>query len=741
MAKRGIRPSTTVPARRKLELSQLTARTLQQEMMSPDVEIDKFTLYFSSVILMDLSGRIVDASISRTIDASSELKVTINDYDRALLTSGQLNNRLDVQIENLWFRLKGIEKQGDNLVLNFEDREIAVLRTYSKWKIANRARVTRAEFILSMIREVNEFVIPVVIPELHQIQPIQRYTDDPIGMDMVYNKTKNKTLNPKTDIVPAPKDAGNNVKAITKFHVTVKNVPITQEQLNNASAIVAVGDSMMSDTNPGKRKVIVSAIMTAITESTLRVVDHGDQAGPDSRGLFQQRASWGSLEDRLDPETSARLYYNQAIPENKKNPNEPYWELCYNVQHCRFDLRMVYQNYYQEAENIVNYLGNVGTTNVAPAYTVNGQTPKVTKNKSGDYYYWRGTIYDRNSMKFRKPENSWSCIQRLAKEVNWYAFFVSGTFYYMSEDDLLKQPVLSVITEFMDGITGIDGDYDNQKKSATLTVNARVGKWAVPPGSLVVVENMGPWNGRWIVTDYERSLFNLDATITLSKGSPSLPEPYGGDSNQLRTGWFPGTAATAPKATAGGSPGPPGSATDPVLTTDRTTLANQLLLMHSLGKWSDDNGQGLSQIQRTAAGEKLSSALGYDVWLDPKTMMVVLWLIGRGYQVGTYAWCSDHSNDGASGHAGGHAVDISSLNGHAINTDAAGTNVIAVDKLLNNTVPLEIHPRQLISGGYGGHANVTCASLCITDPVGMNPYSYYTPTVMSEHCNHIHVGY
>ena len=46
-------------------------------------------------------------------------------------------------------------------------------------------------------------------------------------------------------------------------------------------------------------------VMTAIGESGLRVLDYGDAAGPDSRGLFQQRANgaWGSLADRMDPYT------------------------------------------------------------------------------------------------------------------------------------------------------------------------------------------------------------------------------------------------------------------------------------------------------------------------------------------------------------------------------------------------------------------------------------------------------
>jgi hypothetical protein len=122
--------------------------------------------------------------------------------------------------------------------------------------------------------------------------------------------------------------------------------------------------------------------------------------------------------------------------------------------------------------------------------------------------------------------------------------------------------------------------------------------------------------------------------------------------------------------------------------------------------------------------------------LDPKTMMVILWLIGRGYQVGTYAWCEDHASyDGYSGHQGGHAVDIDRLNGNYINSDSSGPDVIKVDQLLNNSVPTEIHPKQLISGGYGNHAVFQCSALTIPNA------GFYGEKTMSEHCNHIHVGY
>ena len=54
-------------------------------------------------------------------------------------------------------------------------------------------------------------------------------------------------------------------------------------------------------------------VMTAIGESGLRNLDYGDVAGPDSRGLFQQRdnGAWGTLADRMDPYTAATHFFDK----------------------------------------------------------------------------------------------------------------------------------------------------------------------------------------------------------------------------------------------------------------------------------------------------------------------------------------------------------------------------------------------------------------------------------------------
>lgn len=77
-----------------------------------------------------------------------------------------------------------------------------------------------------------------------------------------------------------------------------------REQLTNAAIILQAGEDLgLSD----RDRTI--AVMTAMGESSLAVVDVGDTAGPDSRGLFQQRTNWGAYEVRMDAYGSAVLFY------------------------------------------------------------------------------------------------------------------------------------------------------------------------------------------------------------------------------------------------------------------------------------------------------------------------------------------------------------------------------------------------------------------------------------------------
>jgi hypothetical protein len=166
---------------------------------------------------------------------------------------------------------------------------------------------------------------------------------------------------------------------------------------------------------------------------------------------------------------------------------------------------------------------------------------------------------------------------------------------------------------------------------------------------------------------------------------------------------------------------------------DAAANAQKLLQFASQGKYHADNPGDMNDIQATAAGRPVHSQSGAMVRIDPRVMQVLVHLIGNGHTIGTFAICSDHHNDGPHGHAGGFAVDISTIDGHAVSSRSARASVIQIDKELHNAGTLV--PRQLITGGVGNVIDQTIEGFTIPSP------GFYGAATMQEHTNHVHVGY
>ena len=171
----------------------------------------------------------------------------------------------------------------------------------------------------------------------------------------------------------------------------------------------------------------------------------------------------------------------------------------------------------------------------------------------------------------------------------------------------------------------------------------------------------------------------------------------------------------------------------PVVSGDAAANAQKLLQFQAQGKYHADNPGDLSDIQATAAGRPVHSQSGQTVRIDPRVMEILVRLIDNGHTLGTFAICSDHHDDGPHGHAGGFAVDISTIDGHSVASTGARAAVIQLDKELHNAGALV--PRQLITGGVGNVIDQTIEGFTIPSA------GFYGPQTMQEHTNHVHVGY
>lgn len=94
---------------------------------------------------------------------------------------------------------------------------------------------------------------------------------------------------------------------------------LAPDQAANAALITGIS---MQRGLPARAASI--ALATAIQESKLRNIGHGDDAGPDSRGLFQQRPTqgWGTEEQVMDPVYATNRFFSvlEEIPDYESLP-------------------------------------------------------------------------------------------------------------------------------------------------------------------------------------------------------------------------------------------------------------------------------------------------------------------------------------------------------------------------------------------------------------------------------------
>ena len=127
------------------------------------------------------------------------------------------------------------------------------------------------------------------------------------------------------------------------------------EQLVNAVHILRAG----SDQGLGARDQTIG-VMTAMGESGLRVLDHGDTVGPDSRGLFQQRdnGAWGSYADRMDPYISATNFF-RAMSAIDNRESLPPTIVAHRTQHNADPYH--YERYWDAAVTVVEAVSGTPT--------------------------------------------------------------------------------------------------------------------------------------------------------------------------------------------------------------------------------------------------------------------------------------------------------------------------------------------------------------------------------------------
>src|SRR5215471_107873 len=390
---------------------------------------------------VNVVSRLTDGSVDRTMDGASTLTLMLDDHRRDLLRSGVLDRQVDLQLDGLWWRLVKVSKSGDQLTLTFEDRQVAFLREITTPRKASRSKMTRAEFALSIVREVKKGGgIAFVCPDLHTTQQIASATVQPAAA---------------TSTTQGSSSLDQGIASGTAL--TIKGAPATPEQRSNGEAVLQVAAQL----NAGPRATL-ALLQACIQESTMRNLNYGDA---DSLGILQVRSSTaaGMNIDNRDVAQCANAFLTRgfwgrggAITIAAKNPSMSTGQVAQNTQGSAYPT--AYDQWKTEAQQWLNAFGGVGSSSTISTTQTVKQLP---------FQFMRGAPDGPDG------EDSWACLQRLASDVGWRCFMADGACYFVAETTLIKAKPKAVLTEIstgsFKGVVGIDFDVDNGKPVSEAT--------------------------------------------------------------------------------------------------------------------------------------------------------------------------------------------------------------------------------------------------------------------------------
>lgn len=458
----------------------------EQELLQGDIEVRKLVLdgVARGVGGLDVSQSTIQGEVLRTIEGASQVTLTVHDLNRVILRHQGLSDEkgrlraVDVNLDGMWFRLVKCNKQGNDLALTFEDRVVSYLRSKEgprklggRRSPGHKKGITRAEAILMLVRSIKIEKIPVKIHELHKPIPVAKLTE----------QEREDRRNP---------DEADQDREPTGFDEGVRIAGLDKKQMRRVATCLEVADRV----NAGERATL--AMLVAMAGES----NFGENTG--SRGT---------------------TFQTTTIPESKLN-------------------KQAY--HFLKGGNSFLAGGAIQAVKDHPLWTIGTVASKVEVSDRGGPHYdkhfskarkildeWNGSgstnkqYTKRFEFKVDKEETYWDAIQRMANDVQNRAFVVGGRFFYMSEEDMFRLRARFRLREGEDGVHNIDFDVDHRKTVQKATVTVRIDRWAIPPGTTVIIERLGVANGKYLVESVTRSLFSSEATVTLKKPMHEKLEP------------------------------------------------------------------------------------------------------------------------------------------------------------------------------------------------------------------------
>lgn len=437
----------------------------------------------------NLRPHVTDAIFEDSIDKTPTFTVVIHDPSWDLLNTGALGHTIDLnpgKIPHRWYRLDSVAVADDDITLVFATRNAVLLSYKKRPHKANRKRVTRAQFIKSLLHDVKKTRIKFYCPQLNKKQKIRKTRFDS----------------------ETTRSRGHEKGFTSSDKITVKHQPANPAQRRVIEKTIQAG---IDEGMPGL--VIVSGVMCTIQESTA-----SEHPPPNGQfvGAFQQSKAYG-WPATTDAYKDAKGYYSKAIKVYKSHTSMDLGTLVGTVQGVIGSTNPLNSGYVgstnrwrDEAQHAVNAFGGVEVGDPGSMSTVN------FKKK---YEFMVGPPDGTRN------ENYLAAIYRMADEVHWSAFWVKDVLHFLSEEDLFKSKARFRLRRGWHGVESVSFGWDRGKRVNQMTVRARMERWICPVGTVVTFDEGGPARGRWLVTNIRRSMFDELGEITLSKPMRERLEP------------------------------------------------------------------------------------------------------------------------------------------------------------------------------------------------------------------------
>jgi hypothetical protein len=397
-------------------------------------------------------------TISRTIDGSSSVKISIHDHDLDFLDSEMLSQKLDARIDGLWFRYMGADLDGPQINITLQDREIAILSEFTDPVSAYRKDMTRAEFIVSLVRKALPHV-PIFCPQLHVVQPIE---------------TERQGKKAKDDV------KANRGKGIGDAKgLTVKGEKATPAQIEVGERAARTVASHKAPFRVGVATfaaLIVESGLGAFSSNYMQMIGSTAAASKYSPTVIEEAVT-GFLKGYINGEGGALAYFHG-------HPDAEPHQIA------------------QEAQQSGAGEATQGAANYGPwtaearawleafeggEFSAEGASRTVTEP-------YKFEVCTPGADGKKQDKNWWGGIKREAKAVNWRAFFVAGRFFYIDEFELFRGMVRWAIDRDTPGVQKVKGSWRANHPATDITIEAFASHWKVPPGAVTTLGGYGPFS-------------------------------------------------------------------------------------------------------------------------------------------------------------------------------------------------------------------------------------------------------